>query len=185
MGRWQPDARGRLQKAALTLFVERGYDEVTIADITEQAGLTKRSFFNHFADKREVIFAAADEFEARIVDALAAADPELDPLAATVWAYTQGAAMIVDYPELVQAREQLVASSRELQERDLMKTASLTAKLADALVDRGVGRREALFVAQAGANIFTTAIRDWAADPEGGLERAMRNSLAGFRAAVA
>jgi hypothetical protein len=116
---------------------------------------------------------------------LADADSELDDLDATVWAYAQGAAMMVDYPELVRAREALVGSSQELQERDLMKMASLTAKAADVLIDRGVERRKAVFVAQAGASIFTSAIAEWAANPEGGLERAMQNALQGFRAAVA
>jgi hypothetical protein len=92
--------------------------------------------------------------------------------------------MIVDYPELVRAREALVASSQELQERDLMKMASLTAKLAAVLADRGVSPREAAFVAQAGASIFTTAIADWGADPEHGLEQAMQSALSSFRAAV-
>ena len=62
MSRWEPDAKGRLQRAAMTLFLERGYAEVTVADITKRAGLTKRSFFNHFVDKREVLFADADAF---------------------------------------------------------------------------------------------------------------------------
>jgi AcrR family transcriptional regulator len=184
MGRWQPDAKGRLHEAAIALFIERGYDAVTVADIAQRAGLTKRTFFNHFPDKREVIFAAADEFEASIVGALAEADPGPDPLAAVVRAYTRGAAMIVDYPELVRGREELVASSQELQERDLMKMASLTAKIATTLLDRGLSPRQALFVAQAGASIFTTAIEDWAADPAHGLERAMQEALSGFRAAV-
>ncbi|MGH2886608.1 MAG: TetR/AcrR family transcriptional regulator [Solirubrobacteraceae bacterium] len=168
----------------MTLFIERGYDEVTVADIAQRAGLTKRTFFNHFADKREVIFAFAGEFEARIVGALAGTDPGLDPLAAVARAYTQGAAMIVEYPELVRAREALVASSQELQERDQMKMASLTAKVAAVLVDRGVSPREAMFVAQAGASIFTTAIADWAADPALGLEQVMQGALNDFRAAV-
>jgi AcrR family transcriptional regulator len=184
MGRWQPDAKGRLQEAAMALFIERGYDAVTVADIAQRAGLTKRTFFNHFADKREVIFAAADEFEASIVETLTHADPGLDPLAAVVQAYTQGAAMIVDYPELVRAREALVASSQELQERDLMKMASLTAKIAAVLLDRGISPRDAQFVAQAGASIFTTAIAAWAADPARGLEQAMQEALSGLRAAV-
>jgi AcrR family transcriptional regulator len=184
MARWQPDAKGRLHQAAMELFIERGYDAVTVADIARRAGLTKRTFFNHFADKREVIFAAADKFEASIVGALAEADPGPDPLAAVVRAYTQGAAMIADYPELVRAREALVASSRELQERDLMKMASLTAKIAATLLDRGVSPGDASFVAQAGASIFTTAVADWAADPAHGLEQAMQDALNGFRAAV-
>jgi AcrR family transcriptional regulator len=173
-----------LQEAAAELFIERGYDAVTVADIAERAGLTKRTFFNHFADKREVIFAASAEFEASIVEALAAADPGLDPLAAVVQAYTQAAATIVDYPDLVRAREALVASSHELRERDLMKMASLTAKIAAALVDRGESPRQALFVAQAGASIFTTAIAEWAADPTHTLEHTVQDALNGYRAAV-
>jgi len=185
MARWQPDAKGRLQEAAATLFVERGYEEVTVADIAERAGLTKRTFFNHFADKREVFFAAAKEFEARIVGALEGADAALDPMAAIIGAYVEGAAMLVDYPELVRARETLLATSQELQERDLMKAASLTAKLVDVLVDRGVARRDAQFVAQAGAIVFASAIAAWAVNPELGVEPAMQDALAGFRAAVA
>ncbi|HUA46839.1 MAG TPA: helix-turn-helix domain-containing protein [Solirubrobacteraceae bacterium] len=185
MARWQPDAKGRLREAAITLFIERGYDAVTVADIAKRAGLTKRTFFNHFEDKREVMFADAEQFEAAIVDALAGADPELDPLDATVLAYTQGAATLADNPDLVRARNEMLASSKELQERELMKTASLTAKLADVLVQRGVPQRDALFIAQAGTSIFLTAIREWTDDPEHGLENAMQNALAGFKTAVA
>ncbi|MCL2419654.1 MAG: TetR/AcrR family transcriptional regulator [Conexibacteraceae bacterium] len=168
----------------MALFIERGYDDVTVADIASRAGLTKRTFFNHFADKREVIFGQSDEFEARIIDALATADPELSPLEATVWAYGHGIAMIADYPELVRARGRLVASSRELQERDLMKMASLTAKAAGVLVQRGAPERQALFAAQAGASIFIAAVAAWAAEPERGIEPALQDALAELQAAV-
>ena len=60
MGRWEPDARDRLERAALELFVEHGFDPVTVPEITARAGLTTRTFFRHFADKREVLFADAD-----------------------------------------------------------------------------------------------------------------------------
>ena len=63
MTRWQPDASGRLQHAALTLFGERGFENTTVAEIAERAGLTKRTFFRHFADKREVLFLGAKELE--------------------------------------------------------------------------------------------------------------------------
>ncbi|HZC92075.1 MAG TPA: helix-turn-helix domain-containing protein, partial [Mycobacterium sp.] len=80
MVRWPPDARGRLQEAAMTLFIERGYDDVTVADIAERAGLTKRSFFNHFADKPEVMFASADALQASVQAALTEAGRDLSPL---------------------------------------------------------------------------------------------------------
>src|SRR5215469_8669531 len=88
MVRWQPDARGRLAEAAMTLFFERGYDEVTVADIAERAGLTKRSFFNHFAYKREVVFAGGDALQEGVLAALAEADSDLSPLDAAVRAFT-------------------------------------------------------------------------------------------------
>jgi len=62
VARWEEDPVGRLQFAAMSLFLERGYSEVTVAEIAERAGLTKRTFFNHFSDKREVLFAGSKDF---------------------------------------------------------------------------------------------------------------------------
>src|SRR5580700_4321965 len=82
MGRWQPDARARLQAAALALYGERGYEETTVAEIAERAGLTKRTFFRYFADKREVLFFGAVELEELIVAGVGAAPPSATPLEA-------------------------------------------------------------------------------------------------------
>src|SRR6195952_1953679 len=60
MSRWEPDARGRLALAAMELYLDRGFDETTVAEIAERAGLTERTFFRHFADKREVLFGGQD-----------------------------------------------------------------------------------------------------------------------------
>ncbi len=168
----------------MALFIEHGYDAVTVADIAKQAGLTKRSFFNHFADKREVMFAAADAFEARVLDALGRADPELEPLDAAVWAYSKAAEPLGDYPDLARARGALIESSAELQERNLMKMASMTAKVAELLGARGASPREAAFVSQAATTIFTTAVDDWVQQPEHGLDAAIRNALSEFRSAL-
>jgi AcrR family transcriptional regulator len=185
MGRWQPDARGRLQQAAMTLFIERGYDEVTVTDIAERAGLTKRSFFNHFADKREVMFANYDPFQAGVLAALATATSDLDPLDAAVWAFTQAAeAMFADFAELARARKTLIDSSPELHERDLMKTAAVTSAIAGALVQRGAPRRDAAFAAQAATIVFTTAYDEWAQGPERGLAASIREALHDLRAVL-
>jgi AcrR family transcriptional regulator len=184
MVRWQPDARGRLQEAAMTLFIERGYDEVTVADIAERAGLTKRSFFNHFADKREVVFASADALQASVLAALTEADNGLGPLDAAVGAFTQAAAPIADYPELARARRALIDSSSELRERDLLKMASMAAAVADALSRRGVPRRDAIFVSQAATTVFTTAVDEWSREPDHGLAASFRDALNDLRAAL-
>ena len=73
MSRWSPDARGRLEQAAYELFLHYGYDQTTVADIAEQAGLTERTFFRHYADKREVLFGGADALQDELLRALAEA----------------------------------------------------------------------------------------------------------------
>ena len=80
MGRWQPDARGRLEKAAMELYVERGFDETTVAEIAKRAGLTERTFFRHFADKREVLFAGAAMLQDLFVEAVGDAPADLPPV---------------------------------------------------------------------------------------------------------
>jgi AcrR family transcriptional regulator len=184
MVRWQPDARGRLQESAMTLFIERGYDEVTVADIAERAGLTKRSFFNHFADKREVMFASADALQASVLAALAEEASDLDPLHAAVQAFTRAAAPIADYPEIARARRALIDSSQELRERDLMKMASMTEAVAEALARRGTPRRDAILISQAATTVFTTGVDEWAREPEHGLAAAIQDALSDLRAVL-
>src|SRR5579875_3758532 len=83
MGRWEPDAPGRLQRAALELYAEHGYEQTTVAEIAQRAGLTERTFFRHFADKREVLFHGSQELEQRMVAAVRAAPADTAPLDAT------------------------------------------------------------------------------------------------------
>jgi AcrR family transcriptional regulator len=184
MGRWAPDSRGRLQEAAMKLFIERGYENVTVADIAERAGLTKRSFFNHFADKREVFFAQADVLEARVVAALAEADGA-HPLDAAVAAYAEAGAEMEGFADLVRARREIVDSSSELRERELAKMASLTTSVAAALAARGVEARDAFFAAQAATTIYMTATDDWARDPQHGIAAALQDALVALRASLA
>src|SRR5215217_8219895 len=82
MARWEPNAEGRLREAAMELFAERGYEQTTVADIAERAGLTSRTFFRYFADKREVLFSSKEAFEQPLVDALEAAPAGAPPMAA-------------------------------------------------------------------------------------------------------
>src|SRR6476661_5574679 len=81
MARWEPDARGRLAEAAMELYLERGFDTVTVAEIAERAGLTERTFFRYFADKREVLFRGAGALEKLLVDHVLGAVPAIPPLA--------------------------------------------------------------------------------------------------------
>jgi AcrR family transcriptional regulator len=183
MPRWEPDAEGRLQHAAVALFLERGYAEVTVAEIADRAGLTKRTFFNHFADKREVLFAGAPAYEASVVKHVAEAGTELDPIDAAVVALTRGGLELMQYGDFARIRRDLIASSTELRERDLIKTAALAGAIAAALRDRNVPDRTATFAAQAAIAVFNTAYADWI-DGGGDLTDLMRRSLADLRQAI-
>ncbi|MBF9072726.1 TetR/AcrR family transcriptional regulator [Streptacidiphilus fuscans] len=184
MARWEPDAQGRLQQAAMELFAERGYAEVTVAEIADRAGLTKRTFFNHFADKREVLFAGAKDLEQNVVAHLAEADGGLTPIEAAVHALAAAGEELAGYGEYARARQQLIASSTELQERDLIKTAALTSAIADALRLRNVPAGSAVLAAQAATSVFTAAYSDWITDTAADLHTLMRRSLDDLRVAL-
>ncbi|HET6875742.1 MAG TPA: TetR family transcriptional regulator, partial [Acidimicrobiales bacterium] len=133
MPRWQPDAVGRLQESALALFLERGYDNTTVADIAERAGLTKRTFFRYFADKREVLFWGSAALSELISSQVSAAPASLSPLEAAAAGFEAAAALLEERGSVALQRQRVIASSPELQERELIKLASLTSGVADAL----------------------------------------------------
>jgi AcrR family transcriptional regulator len=184
MGRWEPDARGRLQQAAMALFEERGYAEVTVAQIAARAGLTKRTFFNHFADKREVFFANAKMFQESVLAHLGEADPALAAIDAAMFALTCAGLELAPYYEYARSRISVLALTPELQERDLVKTAGLSTLMAEALGRRGVPQRTARFAAQAALGIFAAAAADWIATPTADFPDLMQQALAELRRAV-
>ena len=163
MPRWDADAEGRLLKAAMELFVDRGYDQVTVAEIAERAGLKKRSFFRYFADKREVLFGGSAAFEQAVVAGVLQAPEAMQPLDAVVMSLASAGASLTSWGEPVRLRQQVITSSPELRERELIKLASLTAQVAHALRQRGVEELTASLTAQAGMVAFTTAFELWAA----------------------
>jgi len=168
----------------MALFAERGYADVTIAEIADRAGLTKRSFFNHFADKREVLFAGAKDFQESVLTHLAEAADDLEPIDAAVLALTSAGLELAGYAEYARARYDLIASATELRERDLIKMASLAAAIAEALCRRGVPPRIATFTAEVAVAVFTAAYADWVTAGTADLEILMRRSLADLRQAV-
>lgn len=186
MTRWKPDAHGRLQEAALVLFEEKGFDETTVAEIAEQAGLTKRTFFRYFPDKREVLFSGSELLEQVIVAAVAAAPAAAAPLAALTAGLDASAAVLQERREFAVRRRRVIAASPELQERELIKLASLAAAVAQALRARGVAEPTATLAADAGITVFRVAFERWA-DPANRtkLPQLLRESLEALRAATA
>ena len=164
MARWEPNARERLERAALALFVEHGYDATTVAEIADRAGLTKSTFFRHFADKREVLFFGQDMLTELFRDAIRTAPPSAttaDCLAAALEA--AAVAFTAERHDLAPQRRAVIAANSELQERQLLKRARLASAMADALRARGADDVAARLAAEVGVLAFSTAYARWAA----------------------
>ncbi|MFD7288115.1 TetR/AcrR family transcriptional regulator [Streptomyces sp. NPDC059863] len=186
MGRWEPNARGRLATAALDLYSERGYEQTTVAEIAKRAGLTERTFFNHYADKREVLFATAGEFQDRFVGAVSEALGSVAPIDALAAGLDAIAEMLAGQRDFVRARQAVIMSNPELQERDLIKLASTSTALADTLRRHGVAEPEASLAAEAGIALFKVGFHRWiAADEERALSVLLREALDALKAMTA
>ena len=186
MSRWQPDARGRLEQAALTLYGERGFDRTTVAEIAARAGLTERTFFRYFADKREVLFAGAGDLQAFLVAAVADAPPDSGPLDAVATALAESAAIFEQRRVYAAQRQAVIAAHPDLRERELIKLASLATAMAEALRERGVQEPTASLTAEAGIAVFKIAFERWVAAPdEGDLAQRISESLQELRTLTA
>lgn len=155
----------RLQQAALELFRERGYDQTTAAEIAARAGVTERTFFRHFPDKREILFGGEASLRTALANAIAAAPADLEPLHALLFAFHAVEAILEDNRPFSEPRQQVIAAIPALRERELGKVAALTTALAAALGQRGVEIRLATLAAQVGMAAFSYAVTSWLADP--------------------
>ncbi|HEY0936644.1 MAG TPA: helix-turn-helix domain-containing protein [Trebonia sp.] len=168
MARWQPDTRIRLVHAALDLFTEQGYDATTVSEIAERAGgLTKMTFFRHFSDKREVLFAGQELHSRVLADAIAAAPGPATPLQAVAAALDALAATFSDDRREFSARLlRVYAGNGELRERAASKHNGMAEAMTAALEKRGVPELTASLAAELGLRAFDRAFAQWA-DPEG------------------
>lgn len=176
--------RRRLERAALELFAERGFDGTTTEQIAARAGVTERTFFRHFPDKREVLFASEDELREVTTAALAAAPRGLEPLPTLRAALHNVVPLIERNRPLAAMRAPIITASPALIEREHAKTAALTDLVAQALHERGVDERAALLAARVGMAAFATAIRGWAANPAVDLHGQVDQTFAELRAAA-
>ncbi len=164
MARWEPNAKGRLIEAAMELFAVRGYGPTTVSDIAALAGLTERTFFNHFADKREVLFAGSEEFVKQVTSALRAAPRSSAPLDAVLAAFESTDPSFEARRAFARRRSALISAHPELQERELIKMMSVAASVAAALEERGASRAAATLAAEAGIAVVRVGFESWARD---------------------
>jgi AcrR family transcriptional regulator len=167
MGRWEPNARGRLQQAAMELYVERGFEQTTVAEIAVRADLTERTFFRHFADKREVLFSGSEALQELVANAVAAAPASAPPIAAIAAALdATGAVFTQERRAGSRHRQSVIVANPELRERELIKMSRLSAAMAGALRGRGVPEPAASLAAEAGIAVFRIAFERWIGESE-------------------
>jgi len=186
MGRWEPNARGRLEQAAMELYVERGFEQTTVAEIAKRAGLTERTFFRHFADKREVLFWGSATLQEHLVTAVTTAPESAAPIDAIAAAVEVAGVLLQERREAARQRQSIIAANTELQERELIKLASLASALAGALRRRGVSEPAASLTAEAGIAVFKIAFGLWVDEDSGpDLPRLIQESLDELKAVTA
>lgn len=161
MARWDPGTQERLTKAALELFTEHGYESVTVTQIAERAGITRRSYFRHFPDKREVLFAGSERLPPAVAEAVLGADASAAPLAAALDGLTLVGTRLAAHAEHAPERRAVIDSSVELQERERTKATAITVAIRDALERRGVDARRAGLVSQIATVAFQNAFTRW------------------------
>ena len=188
MGRWEPGARGRLLRAALELYADPGFEQTTVADISARAGVTERTFFRHFADKREVLFDGSAEFQQLVLDGVAAAPSTASALDAAAAGMDAAAAFLQSTPdpEFPRLRAAVVAANPSLLERELLKLSTVTSASSRALQDRGASAMEAAIAAEVAMAAFRLAFERWVSSPQPpehpDLRALVREGIAAFRA---
>ncbi|WP_431279215.1 TetR family transcriptional regulator [Leifsonia poae] len=162
MGRWAPDARGRLAKAAMELYAEQGFEQTTALEISERAGVTERTFFRYFADKREVLFQGSEMLEQAILESIRMAPDSLRPIDIVIAAMEGVGTVFLDRAHSIR-RAQIIAANPALRERELMKMASISTAVAEALRQRGVAEPGATLAAETGVTVFKVGFESWIA----------------------
>ena len=180
MPRSGAEARRRLQQAALDLYRERGFDRTTTAEIASRAGVNERTYFRHFADKREVLFDGEADLRAALTQAVAEA-PDGPPLEILRWAFRKAGRILEDNRPFSEPRLEIIAATPALRERELTKAAWLTDALAESLRNRGVPDRLATLAAPTGWATFHHAAQAWIDDPSKSLATHLDRSFADLR----
>lgn len=162
MARWEPGAAERLQKAALELFATQGFEETTAAQIAQRAGLTQRTFFRHFGDKRDVLFHGQDVFVKAFLGGVDAAPPDTPPMGLIASALASGSSLFTNERRPFSLmRQAVIDNNPALQERERHKLAGLAVEVANAIRARGITDPAATLASESGVTVFSVAFTAW------------------------
>lgn len=179
MARWESGARERLVLAAVDLFTEQGYDDTTVAQIAERAGVTKSTFFRHFPDKRELLVAGQEALSLLLSEGIADAPATATPLEAVAAGLVRASSAMGPLNRQLGPRlKAAIAASAELQERDALKSVSLAAAMTAALTARGVPGPTAALAGELGLLAFKRGYAQWSDGDRGDHEELAPHTLA-------
>jgi len=184
VGRWEPNARGRLERAALELFVEQGFADTTVPQITARAGLTTRTFFRHFADKREVLFGYETELPDRVARLMADSPASHGPMDVIGnGLQTVATTQFTGQLEYLRTRRAVIVADEGLRERELRKQAILSEAISLGFVNRGPDELTSTLAAHTAVTAFSVAVERWLdQDTEQTLSEHLRETLNALRA---
>ncbi|RKS84282.1 AcrR family transcriptional regulator [Motilibacter peucedani] len=185
MVRWEPDAKGRLVGAALELFADGGFESTTVAQLADRAGVTERTFFRHFADKREVLFDGSAALQDEVLAAIASAAPDLSAVDVVAGAFRATAPFLERRREFAGQRSAVIAGNPGLLERELLKMTALVEASAGALRERGVPEPAATLAAEAGVLAFRLGFAQWVTDTSRPLADCIAATLADLKVVAA
>ena len=169
MAKQTSEARVRLQHAAVELFQEHGFDRTTAAEIAARAGVTERTFFRHFTDKREVLFDGQAVLTDALTAAIASAPAGSRPLDTLFHAFRSVTQLLEGNRSFAEPRQKVISAAPALQERELAKLEALSGALAHALKARAVPDLNAILAARAGVAAFAHATISWLESEKPGL----------------
>lgn len=157
MARWDPGAEDRLKHAAIALCLEHGYEAVTVTQIAERAGLTRRSFFRYFPDKREVFFGGSDRLPPAVTHAVRSSDASLAPALAAKAALADVGSQLFREVDHARDRHAIIAAAPELQERERTKLAEVARAVTEGLLQRGTDDATARLLGGIAVTLFAAA----------------------------
>jgi mycofactocin system transcriptional regulator len=180
--------RGRIESAALDLFTRRGFEGVTIDEVAEVAGISRRTFFRYFATKADAVWGDFAGHVDRLRDLLHEAGTGQTVLTSICDAYVE----VNDYAPgdlpLLRQRMQLILTEPALQAHSQVRYADVDRVVAEYVAARtGTEPGELLprLVATSTRAAATTAFEAWLTSPEFSLDKALRTAFdelaSGFR----
>lgn len=166
MGRWEPNARGRLARAALVLSAEKGYEATTVAEIAAAAGVTERTFYRYFPDKADALFPDSTQLLAHLAGVVTeSVNDGHDAREATLAALQELATVVTEEPERALLGAQVIPAVPTLAGRHLVRQYEIADAISRALVEAGAAPLEAELAAEGALGVWRVALGQWVREP--------------------